>query len=79
MVRVEVGQKVVLALGALKVEPVHHEIGAVDPLDVLNLLRHVSCSTEDAAEAGQLTDTVLALTQCRSCYGLAVNVRQGVA
>lgn len=60
------GQKVVLAFGALEVETVHHEVGAIDPLDVLNLLRHASCSTEYALlsmrlEAGELTDTVPAL------------------
>lgn len=36
----EVSEEVVLALGTLEVEPINHEVCAVYPLDVLNLLCH---------------------------------------
>lgn len=37
----EVSKEVVLALGTLKVEPINHEVCAIYPLDVLDLLCHV--------------------------------------
>ena len=49
VIRVKVGEKVVLALGVLEVEAVHHEVCAMDPLDVLNLLCHFAVETKSTA------------------------------
>lgn len=46
MVRMEVCQKVILAACILKVEPIDHKIGAIDPFYMLYLLRHLSVSAE---------------------------------
>lgn len=46
----EMGEKVVLAPRILKVEAIHHEIGAIDPFDVLNLLCHVCICAEGAVQ-----------------------------
>ena len=43
------GEKVVLALGVLEVEAIHHEVCVMNPFDVLNLLCHFAVETKSTA------------------------------
>ena len=46
VVRMEMCQEVILAACILEVEPINHKVGAINPFDVLYLLRHLSGSAE---------------------------------